>query len=415
MTLSSHASIFTGLYCRSHGAHFGEIEARPRPGTGLPLAGKFRTLAEILSEKGYRTLGVSANYAYLGHDFNLDQGFEYYDARRAVAFLGYAEPYTLRRGVRDLLTAFASPASFDVRTRRASEINREVYRQLDRMNASGERFFLFVNYMDAHEPYIPPAPFDTLYPGKDRSFTMADHRSLIRAVGSLAREVTDEELQHLVSQYDGGIAYIDHHLGELFQRLRDMDLYDDTLIIVFSDHGQHFGERRLFGHGISVYQGLVRVPLVIKYPGVRSPAIVDDVVSGVDILPTVLDVLGYGAPDGVQGVSLARAAAQRPIPVISESFPSGPMRSMHPRFDRVERALFRGAFKLIRSSSGKRELYDLRRDPAETTSVSAEPEVARRLDAELDRFLETLAPEFGSTVDLDEEALERLRSLGYVQ
>ena len=83
------------------------------------------------------------------------------------------------------------------------------------------------------------------------------------------------------------------------------------------DHGQHFGERGLFGHGISVYQELVRVPLVIKYPGTDRGEVVDQVVSGVDVLPTVLDVLGYGAPEGVHGVSLLDGGADRSVPVVT--------------------------------------------------------------------------------------------------
>lgn len=158
MTLSTHASIFTGMYAKEHGAH----NDFPESHQGRPLDEKFLTRAEILSKRSYSTMGVAANIAYLSSVFGLHQGFQYYDDRELVHFLSGGPEYYLRQTIRNLLTCFTSPYYFDQRSRRAEAVNREVFTLLDKAAEKGRPFFLFVNYMDAHWPYLPPPPFDAL-------------------------------------------------------------------------------------------------------------------------------------------------------------------------------------------------------------------------------------------------------------
>ncbi len=414
-TLSSHASVFTGLYARGHGAHFGELDASPRPAAGYPLPAGLTTLAEILAAAGYETVGITANYAFLGHDFELDRGFRIWDARRPVPFLGKPAAYLLRRGVRELLTRFSSPASFDLKTRRADTINREAFRRLGELAGSGRPFLLFLNYMDAHEPYIPPPPFDTRWPGKDPSFTLDDFHALNGGVNGRTREASAEELEHLVSQYDGGIAYIDDRLGALFERLDALELTERTLVVVFSDHGQLFGEHGLFGHGVSVHQGLVHVPLVIRFPGAASGTVVEQPVSLVDVLPTVLDVVGLPSPGGLHGIGLRNLALPRPGPVVAESYPGPRAWALHERFHRVERALFHDELKLIRGKDAAAALYDLRDDPRETRNLFGAHPAAAEMTRRLEAWLAAVAPATAEAPTMSPETLERLRSLGYVQ
>lgn len=416
MTLTSHASLFTGMYAIQHGAHYDPPYSRE----GRPLADEFNTLAEILSENGYLTIGVVANYVYLRHAFGLDQGFQYYDERMPVFFLGRTRPYYLRRGIRNFLTRFASPFDYDRLWSSAEEINRKVFALLDKAKRDGHRFFLFVNYMDAHDPYYPPPPFDQLYPGKDESFTSAHYYALKRAVAKLERRITERERRHLLSQYDGGIAYLDFHIGRLITRLKELGLYENCLIVITSDHGEAFGERGIVGHGASVYQDQVRVPLVIKYPNVRRKAVVDEVVSTVDIMPTILGVLEYEAPENLRGKNLLKLEPGNSRIVISASFQNDYLISLHSRFNRVERALFLRPFKLISSTSGKRELYDLSKDPNERENLYQSNGMARELEARLDQWLKTIKAErvrgkLGSSPQLDEKTIERLRSLGYIR
>lgn len=204
MTLSTHASIFTGLYPRQHGAHFFSLPDHPN---GRPLAEEFHTLAEILSEKGYRTMAVVSNISFLADRFRLNQGFEYYDFRSRVPFLCKLPEFYLSRRIRDILTFFVPPEEYELFTRRADTINKEVFSLLNKREQNRAPFFLFINYMDAHWPYLPPQPFDTLYPGKIKNFGKISPRMRMTfEILKVEREITDEERCHLVSQYDGAIS-----------------------------------------------------------------------------------------------------------------------------------------------------------------------------------------------------------------
>jgi arylsulfatase A-like enzyme len=413
MTLSTHASIFTGLYARRHRAHY-DVPIYPR---GRPLDGKSQTLPKLLAEKGYLTMGVVANFAFLGYPFGFEQGFLYYDQRARIPFLGHARLYSLREGISKFLTNFFPPSEFDLYYRRAEEINTEVFNQLGKLKKEERPFFLFINYMDAHDPYLPPAPFDTLYPGKiHERFTTDRYNQIEKGVLKLEYKVAEKEYLHLISQYDGGIAYIDFHIGRLIGRLKEIGLYENSLIIITSDHGEAFGEKGLFQHGVSAYQDQVHVPLLIKYPNSRERVVVDDTVSLCDLMPTILDVLGYEIPQGIDGQSLLRHDGSNPREVISESFPHGYLVNWHTRFRRVERAIFWGQLKFIGSTAGKQELYDLSKDPDEKENLyETDKGASRDLEARLNQWLREVNEESGSTQTLDKGALDRLKSLGYIK
>lgn len=413
MTLSSHASIFTGLYASWHGAY----RQPPPHGFGRPLAPERDTLAEILARAGLQTFGVVSNYAYLGHQMGLTQGFGYYDYRLPARFLAETAGQYLREGVRALLAALFVAADADPPYRTAAEINREVLALLGRMGED-RRFLLFVNYMDAHWPYVPPPPFDARFPGKqpDLLKTTAEFRRLEREVMSEHRTITSAERRHLESQYDGAIAYVDAHVGELLARLKQLGLYERSLIIVTSDHGEAFGDRNLLEHGVSVYQDQVHVPLVVKFPNGRQGENVQAGVSSVDLLPTILDILGLPVLPGVHGRTLRSAAALKDRSVISESFPAPDLLDFGPRFHHVQRALFADVFKVVTSTSGKTELYDLRHDKNETRDLAPkDPQVAERLETALNEWVSRAGGRAGDAGTVDPQTLERLKALGYVR
>ncbi len=411
MTLPTHASIFTGLYARQHGAHHTD-----KLSLGNPLSDKLNTLAEMLSQKGYYTAAVVANRGYLTHHFGFDQGFDYYDNRKVVLFLGSTPSYYVRNAISGFLSHFAPYYQSGLTYRRAEEINNEVFSQLKRSEALDNPFFLFINYMDAHNPYIPPPPFDSQYPGKDEGFTPNRYNYLYKEIMTLNYTMTENEHRHLVSQYDGEIAYIDHNIGKLILRLKELELYENSLIIITSDHGEVFGERDLMNHGVSVYQDQVYIPLVIKYPENNQGHVVDGLVSVVDLVPTVMDVLNYENPEGLQGRSLLSAKQEKPRDVFSESFPDGKMLEWHPRFHRIERAILSGPYKLINSTTGKNELYDLSKDPNEKRNLyGVNDSKSMELEAKLNQWLKDTKEKSGTTTKLDKDALERLKALGYVQ
>jgi arylsulfatase A-like enzyme len=315
-TLPSHASMLTGLYPSVHGAHYTE-----RSPAGNPLAERFTTVTEILSSRGYSTAAVAANYAYLGKSQGLIQGFQYYEAPRNAAFLGAAYPYAVRNLLRPLLsTLVGTDWDLELPYRRAEDINRSVFRILEETRRSGAPAFLFVNYLDAHWPYAPLPPFNERFASGCEPLGWYRFVELEHAALKLQRKVDPDVARCLAAQYDGGIAYLDSQLGELFTELKRLDLYEQSLLIVTSDHGEAFGRRNLLSHGVSVYQDQVHVPLIIRYPGQRTCAVVDDYVSLVDLMPTVLDVAGQPAPDGLAGTSLTRLIPGAPRHIVSESF-----------------------------------------------------------------------------------------------
>jgi arylsulfatase A-like enzyme len=411
MTLSSHASLFTGFYPSWHKAHF-----ERGYDWGRPLDTAYPVLPEILSAKGFDTAAIVANYLYLAPGFGLDRGFQYHDSSAPSVFLGRTYAFLLRERVRNILIRFEQPWQYEQAFRRAEEINSRALGFMDREKSQGGRFFCFLNYMDSHTPYLPPGPYATLFPGYDPAVDTNRYNDLEREIVTGRRPMGDHDREALVSQYDGGIRYMDSALGDLVKALKHRGLYDNTLLIVTADHGEAFGEKALIGHALSVYQDMVHVPMLIKYPGQRTSAVVRENVSLVDLMPTVLDVLGYSAPKGLQGRSLWKAAPENAGRVISESFVHPLFSAMTPRFQRTQQAIFSERWKFIRSSRGGPELYDLSSDPAEEHNLAgAQPTDV--LESALVQYLNTAARDRHKQAQArtTTENLEKLKSLGYVQ
>jgi arylsulfatase A-like enzyme len=416
MTFGAHASIFTGMYASWHGAHY----APPARPAGWPLDSRYPTLADVLSSKGYETFGEVANAVYLDLPFGLARGFQHYRADVPVPLIDHHlvpvllpnQPRYLRDTARKMLGLFTSTPEFDIRYRGGAEINQDVFRILRQIKENQRPFFLFVNYMDAHVPYLPPPPYDRQFGSTDSTLTYAGYRRLETDVLNRSRQVSAEEQRRLISQYDGGIAYLDSQIGELLRRIKDLGLYDNTMVVITADHGEDFGRRDLLEHGTSVYQEQIHVPLLLKYPRRREARVVEDRVSQVDLMPTILKALGYDVPAGIQGQILAERAGESTRVLYSESFPR---LAYGNRLARTERALFSGPLKLILSSAGKRELYNLLTDPAEEHNLYSEQSaVCQQLRVQLEQWIRAI-PAPRKTPPRSKSGLDQLRSLGYVQ
>ncbi|MBI2833836.1 MAG: sulfatase-like hydrolase/transferase [Acidobacteria bacterium] len=406
LTLSTHASMFTGLYATWHGAH------AEGPGVPHALAETHYTLAERLRDKGYSTAEVVANFGFLGPQFRLQQGFGYYTILTPSCCV--TSPSYLYRYARAGGRIRVNPV-FPM-TSRAGEVNGEVFTLLDVWSRRRAPFFLFVDYMDAHWPYFPPAPFDRAFPGKDEAFRLRHFRRLLEEVNAGKRHITEKERAHLLSQYDGAITYLDQEVGRLVDHLRAKDLYDNTLLVITSDHGEAFGDRDLIEHGTSVYQDQVHVPLLVKLPHRPAARATDEAVSTLDVMPTILEVVGAEPARPAHGRSLL-GDDERPLGVMSESYAQPQMFTLSPRFRRVERAIFDGAYKYVTSSAGKRELYHLDRDPAEREDLATtEGSAAQRLQAAIDGWVVAANRAAPPRQRMDDpDARQRLRSLGYVR
>jgi arylsulfatase A-like enzyme len=255
-----------------------------------------------------------------------------------------------------------------------------------------------------------------MFPGKSLDMTEAAYSAVSMAVIKGERPITEAERAHLTSQYDGGIAYMDAQLGALFERLKQLHVYDNSLIVVTADHGEAMGDRNLIGHGISVYQDQMHVPLLIKYPLSTRHAVVDDPVSSVDILPTVLDVVGQKPPANLQGASLLHPETLHGREILLEGYQDQVFADWDPRFARDQRALVSGTKKLIVSTLGKRELYDLSADPDEVHNLyhAGDPD-SSRLTSALESLLKKVPASQDRPAALDAKTVQRLKSLGYVQ
>ncbi len=408
MTLAAHGSLFTGLYPEWHGAHYA-----PAPFThGRPLPNGTRTLSRILSKAGYVTLGIAANRHYLTPEFGLGQGFDYYDARWPIPAI--EDPEQFSQSFRRVLSYVLETANLDRDKRTSADVDAEALRLIGSAVKAKRPFFLFVNYMEAHTPYLPGSEFRDRYAGRDRHFTQFDMLDLTNDVRARKRLPTPHERAHLVSQYDAGITQLDASIGRFIQQLKDRGIYDNSLIIVTSDHGEAFGERYRIEHSSSVYQDQIAVPLIVKFPYSSEKRVVDSNVSQIDILPTILAALSLPRVSGVQGADLRQIETAGNRTLFSTSFEPF-FSTVAPTMKRTAYAVVSGSHKLIVSTRGSTELFDLTSDRNEQSDISREqPAMVKELREILDAHVRS-APRMRTNSTVSNEELQRLKSLGYVQ
>ncbi len=392
-TLPTHVSMLTGLYPTTHGAHYVD-RSKPHVAHIEPaarMAPGCTSLAELLSDAGYRTGAVIGNWWWLGRLYGLDRGFDHYDHRHGA----HAQTY-----------------------RPASQITDEAIRWLEQ--GDDRPFFLFLNYMDPHIPYAPPPPYDALFgdgggadsPQKTWSFFVNVQHDVIKN----RRPIPPNIRKFLVDAYDGEIAYMDEHVGRLIDWLRRTGKYENSVIIVTADHGEAFGENFTAGHAVSMYEPEVASPMIVKLPHGTRTGPIDYGVQHVDIAPTVLDILGRSDIAPVEGRSMLEPSRRDLIAVqyIKEAHAR-----IRPEFNRVQWALYRDGLKYIEYSDGDRELYDLDVDPAERSDLSgSRGRDAEALHATLREWVENARPLDQDDIEpitVDEETAKRLRGLGYAQ
>ena len=371
-TLPSHASLFTGKFTSSHGARYDPegplllTDAISGPKSwdvyrARGLAQNEVTLAEVLKETGYTTAAVVGG-PWLKRIFGLNKGFDYYNDSQIS---------TVNGRLADQVTACA--LNWLKRTRE-------------------KKFFLFLNYFDPHGPYSPPEGFALRFLPKGTNFA--------------GRKPTLGETNAL---YDAEILYMDHYVGLLLQKLKAENLYNNTLIIVTSDHGELFGEHGKFGHGHYLYQEELHVPLFIKYPaGEVSPKRTDLRLQLTDILPMICERVGITIPGNIQGTS----PSQIKHPIIAETYPL-PLVSK----DGSWQSIFEGDFKFIWNSKDQHMLFNLKDDPEENVNIiGQDSKRTEGMMTQLEQYLAKL-PKPGLAVpagEPDDQTKEALKSLGYV-
>lgn len=390
----SVASLFTSHYPSRHGmVRFGSsLDA------GLP------TLAEELRRGGYQTLAVSANFAFVSRRTGLLRGFD-----RVEELSRRAGP-----GEHAELLGLASVPGSTV-TERAIELL---------ANVGDGPFFLYVHYMDPHSGYEGHEPdprrlASLAYQGPVDGST-EQLRTIVR--GELAIGAAD--LERLVSLYDGEIARVDTEVGRLLDHLRERGLYDDSLIVLLSDHGEEFQDHGSFFHMFTLYREQIHVPLIVRTPGGSGGVRVPELVELVDVGPTLLELVGLGdarPSDGVSLVPLLRGSAAAdptdPERVAFSELHADPQVAPVWRAKRHRAALTTPHFGLLAGSEPEAlELYDLTGDPRQQQDLAREDAsrlgmLSRRLSEQATNVWEA-AP---SPERLEAPDVERLRALGYLE
>jgi arylsulfatase A-like enzyme len=410
-TVPSHASLFTGVYPYRHGARsFLPQEIRKGSWSNVfTLDQRQATLAGLLGRHGYLTAGLVSN-PYLSPRSGLNRGFDQYQYQPNRNYLLPLRCQWLMK----TFFGYRWRAVFDKPQQSARQLNRRIERWLDR---HGDRpFFLFANYMDAHLPYSAPPPFATAFPGRLPGFRY--NRTFEATIMGRKRPVMEAELEHLHAGYDGSIQYLDHELGQLLDGLRRRGLYRNSLIVLLSDHGEYFGEHALLEHSKDVYEPAMAVPLMVKFPGGEPHGEVTARTHLVDVLPTILSVLGFEVPDQAPGTDLREVTEGRTL--LGENYfarVKDLRRQYGHRFRRVRQAVYQGPWKYIHSTDGNSELYDLASDPREFTNlILKRPEVAEPLRQWLEEQ-HSAGPAAGDParpLEVDEETRARLEALGYI-
>jgi arylsulfatase A-like enzyme len=364
-TLASHATMFTGRYPHELSADW-----------LTPLDASYPTLAEFFGERGYLTAGFIANTRYCSYEHGLDRGFVHYEDYPVSPEQIVASSSLVRYlSTIPALRQTTSDREFPPR-KSAAEINRAFLNWVSRKEQ--RPFFAFLNYFDAHAPYLPPPPFDLQFGRKRAS-----------AWNRLARAefIPAHELRAMVDGYDGALAYLDTQLDLLFDELRRQGILDNTLVIITSDHGEEFGEHGLLDHGNSLYLASVHVPLVFHFPG-RVPAgqVIRAPVSLRDLAATVMDVLKLQDESPFPGESLARCWQ---VPQDPERPNEGPLLSEVNRLPNVPlwlpvsrgnmKSLLVDGWRYIRNGDGQEEVYDMAKDSWEQRDLSSTDEGSRLL------------------------------------
>lgn len=393
-TLPAHASLFTGQYPSQHGA---------TSETNL-LSSQVETLAEVMQRAGYRTAAFVSN-PWVSAERGFSQGFDTFE-----------ETWKPRPGV-----AFEDKGGIELsRAWIAARVER------------GEPFLAFLNLNRAHMPYTPdPQVLQRLHPGP-RS---PDRRGHLQTIASMwlhlagAEPLDETDFEMLRELYESEVAMTDELLGELVASLRDQGILDETLVVVTADHGENLGDHGRIDHMLSFYDTTIRIPLTLRYPPrIAAGQVTDELVSLIDLAPTILDVCGLPKdalpasgrslldPDRVPR-SFVVAENDRPlngIQLLEGAFPEFDTTPI----DRRMRMIRTARYKLVWSDVGPSEFYDLEADPGELRNLGKVPSEARlALESELEDWMgrargDPAARPFESQ---DAESLERLRALGYIE
>lgn len=418
-TPASHGSLFAGVHPSTHGYLDGNVAFTP------PHA----PLAAVLADRGYRTFGAARNPKIAGHT-QVTRGFQDYGDLYTVP----SRPDSLgetKRLYLDLLPGWVRTGRDWLRCERwpAEHLTGSFVKRRIRRHAGSEPFFGFVNVNAPHSPYAPPERFGRRFESDDAGAAetavvddLVDRGGYRFMAGEL--DPTPEEWAAVQDRYDGEIAFADAILGRLLDVLRTAGVYDETLVVVTADHGEHFGEHGRAYHQFSLFDELLHVPLVVKFPAGTTA---DDVPTGelvslVDLYPTVLAALGIPVPETVEGQRIGTDSSREHV-VAEYGTPetaiatlvdqaTGPVPDeRHEALDHALQCVRTSEEKYVRVHGGTDRVYDVGagRPKDSLRREGSHERLASVLDDVVDTELDVSTPE-----PADETAREQLENLGYL-
>jgi arylsulfatase A-like enzyme/Flp pilus assembly protein TadD len=366
LTLPSHCTMLTGTIPPYHGIH---------DNLNYKLNDSNVTLAEILKDNGFTT-GAIIGSIILDSKYGLDQGFDSYDDN----FQNERSPIRIPE-------------------RQAEETRRIANQWLDEHQK--ERMFLFLHFYDPHQSYDAPEPYHGMFLDNPHQ----DPNSL---------KDPQANYDYMQGLYAGEVAYTDNCIKGIIDKLKQLGLYDSTLIIITADHGEMFHQHKEVSHGYYIYEGNVRIPLIFKVPGVSTPRRVEKTVGHIDIAPTVCSLLDIEGTYTFQGVDITPYLLQdEPEDLKREIY----LESLTPTKYKANSLLgiVNDKYKYIQTT--RPELYDMINDyPESINLVEDYPKVTHLLKGRLKLMLDDViaSGDADSKMELDEETLKQLEALGYV-
>jgi arylsulfatase A-like enzyme len=373
-TTPTHASLFTGRWPH-------ELAT----GWNQPLDPSVPTLAEFLSARGYRTAGFVANTYYCSYETGLNRGFAHYEDYDVSTWRILLCSALVQRGVSIARARLGFWGLFDdvkqpnAHRKTAARVNADFLRWLNQPDP--RPFFAFLNYYDAHHPYLC-AEADDRHFGL-RPDPRADYVILRTWWDSNKAKLSAHELELARNAYDDCIASLDRQLGRLLDELDSLGALERTVVIVTADHGEHMGEQGLFGHGVSLYRPEVHVPLlIVSKPEIPAGRVVSEPVSLRDVPQTILDLIGFKEHASFPGHSLAQSWNDRietgpgpslPLAELDSPPEADPNHGRSPASRGPMTSVWLEGQHYIRNGDGAEELYDLAADPNEVLNLAGFP------------------------------------------
>ena len=339
----------------------------------IKINDSFQTLPELFQSRGYRCFGWTAKHL-LWSGYNFNQGFHEYKE-------GFGSDV-------DILNHLAKLTQ----------------------NKHLQPFLAFVHLGATHVPYEPEDKYN-LYDKNPEGVNIAPDNVMKINRGEI--KLTPEDIAHNIALYDGAIQMTDERIGEVLKAFKTSNIINNTIIVVMSDHGEEFYDHGRVVHALTVYEEVIRVPLIMAGPGIPKGKIIDWPVQNIDVMPTLSALIFKYVPEGLQGNNL--------IPLMNSDklnwYPAYSERSnLH--------AVMEGQWKYIFNSfNEKEELYNLDIDPGEKDNLALNPEhkiIREMLAGKIQKFLRQnnqIVKRYGylSYSEIPDDVVKKLRALGYLQ